>query len=239
MKNKVLAVLAVVALASLRALAADLPQSNFILNDSWPLTWGTKTAYLYGSSVSNYLRIGTSSSDRFAVTASGLVGVGTNAPVSNLDVVGNVSLGTYAGVTAAPTNGMIGSGIWATGEAVPAATSQFEAGSTSAVRLKTNGWLNFHQAQVPTVTNGCGTSPSVVSGTDMAGDVTLGTSPGTSCTITFAETPINTPICTVHNRTSASHGIIVPLEGATDILISASTTLTAGDVIAWSCVGWE
>lgn len=36
--------------------------------------------------------------------------VGTNTPVSNLDVNGNISVGTYAGTNAGPTNGMIISG---------------------------------------------------------------------------------------------------------------------------------
>jgi hypothetical protein len=64
----------------------------------------------YGNSASNYFRIQTNSADQVAV-AGGLVGIGTNSPVSKLDVNGGVSVGSYAGVNASPTNGLIVSGV--------------------------------------------------------------------------------------------------------------------------------
>jgi len=44
---------------------------------------------------------------------------GINPPVSNLDVNGNASIGTYAGVNAAPTNGLVVSGSVGIGTASP------------------------------------------------------------------------------------------------------------------------
>lgn len=47
---------------------------------------------------------------RIFIAGTGNVGIGTTAPKSKLDVNGGISAGTYAGVTAAPSNGMIISG---------------------------------------------------------------------------------------------------------------------------------
>ncbi len=53
------------------------------------------------------------------VTGNGNVGVGVSAPMSTADVAGNMSVGSYAGVTAAPTNGMIISGNVGIGTSAP------------------------------------------------------------------------------------------------------------------------
>lgn len=49
--------------------------------------------------------------------------------------------------------------------------------------------------------SGCGTSPSV-SGTDIAGTVTMGTASPTGCTITFATTYVSAPDCVVTWQTN-------------------------------------
>lgn len=44
------------------------------------------------------------------ITSAGLVGVRTSNPLSSLDVSGNIAVGSYAGATAAPSNGLAVSG---------------------------------------------------------------------------------------------------------------------------------
>lgn len=50
-------------------------------------------------------------STKMVLLQTGRLGIGTTAPVSQLDVNGNVSIGTYAGTAAAPGNGLIVSGF--------------------------------------------------------------------------------------------------------------------------------
>ncbi len=52
--------------------------------------------------------------------AGGGVGIGAGTPVSKLDVRGGISVGSYAGTTAAPANGLIVSGNVGVGTASPA-----------------------------------------------------------------------------------------------------------------------
>ncbi|MBU6321398.1 hypothetical protein KGO04_02540, partial [Patescibacteria group bacterium] len=56
------------------------------------------------------LYLGTSNGVMQTITAAGNVGIGTTGPLSKLDVNGGEAIGTYAGTTAAPSNGLIVSG---------------------------------------------------------------------------------------------------------------------------------
>jgi hypothetical protein len=47
---------------------------------------------------------------KMTILSTGLVGIGTTGPLSKLDVNGGVAIGSYAGVNAAPSNGLIVSG---------------------------------------------------------------------------------------------------------------------------------
>jgi len=65
------------------------------------------------------------------VLSGGNVGIGTTSPVSKLDVKGGISAGSYAGVNAAPTNGMIISGNVGIGTTNPTAPLDFQSPSAA------------------------------------------------------------------------------------------------------------
>ena len=71
--------------------------------------------HLYGA----YLRLTSNGIDSVAVDASGHVGIDTINPKSNFDVAGSLSLGSYGGNVAAPSNGMIVSGNVGVGTTTP------------------------------------------------------------------------------------------------------------------------
>ena len=62
---------------------------------------------------------------RMTILGTGNVGIGTTGPLSKLDVNGGIAVGTYAGTTAAPANGMIISGQVGIGIS-PAATNKLD-----------------------------------------------------------------------------------------------------------------
>ena len=120
--KKILSALGLAVLASLiflthRAMSTvDLTNQN--MADSTWLGWGTNTALFYGSSAANYFRIRVNGTDQLNV-AGALVGIGTTAPVSKLDVSGGMSVGSYAATNAAPTNGAVISGVVGIGTSSP------------------------------------------------------------------------------------------------------------------------
>lgn len=58
----------------------------------------------------------------FVIDANGNVGIGMLVPLSKLDLLGGAAIGSYAGVTTAPTNGLIVSGNSGFGTSTPNAT---------------------------------------------------------------------------------------------------------------------
>jgi hypothetical protein len=87
----------------------------------------------------------------------------------------------------------------------------------------------------PTVSS-CGTSPSIV-GNDMVGRVTVGTSPSTTCTLTFNAAFTNAPICLAQDETT-SVTMRATTVSTTAVTFTASGTLTASDKISYSCRGF-
>lgn len=88
----------------------------------------------------------------------------------------------------------------------------------------------------PTLGSGgtdCGTTPSVV-GTDTAAKVTIGTSPGSKCTVTFNAAFTNAPICIANNETSAN---LVRAANISTTAVELTGTLTAADKINVICMG--
>ena len=84
----------------------------------------------------------------------------------------------------------------------------------------------------PVITS-CGTTPSV-SGSDRAGNVTIGTEVTTSCTVTFAEPYASTPSCTVTgDNTAVTYARTI----TASVLTILSSADMASDVISYNCMG--
>ena len=81
----------------------------------------------------------------------------------------------------------------------------------------------------------CGTSPAIV-GNDNAGRITVGSSTnGAKCTITFATTWNNAPICTVSDETT---GVLVRPVITTSTL-AVTGVIVAGDKLDYICHGYQ
>jgi len=94
--------------------------------------WTTAT---HGSTASaltvSTLTGGGSLTEQMRITGAGNVGIGTTTPQNKLDVYGAVAIGTtYAGVTAAPTNGMIVLGSVGIGTSAPNTTLEVDGNIT-------------------------------------------------------------------------------------------------------------
>jgi hypothetical protein len=81
----------------------------------------------------------------------------------------------------------------------------------------------------------CGTSPNVV-GNDTAGRITVGSGTnGGKCTLTFAKTWPNAPICTATDETT---GVLVTPKGPARSSVAFTGSIVAGDTLAYHCFGY-
>lgn len=91
----------------------------------------------------------------------------------------------------------------------------------------------------PTTGSGCGSSPSI-SGSDTAGTVVLGTSPGTSCTVNFAHPYTAQPTCVA---SLLSGNTAMTISYSTSVIVfycatgSGGCTWGNGVNISWICLG--
>lgn len=84
----------------------------------------------------------------------------------------------------------------------------------------------------------CGTSPSVV-GSDSAGRITVGTGgSATSCTLTFAKTWANAPICMFRNEVTGESLIGAPSTTSVALTRIGGGAYGASDTIAYHCLGY-
>jgi len=86
-----------------------------------------------------------------------------------------------------------------------------------------------------TSANSCGTTTATIAGTDSAGKITVGVTSGTSCTITFGTAYSNAPSCWATDESTLMG--VKAISTTTTVIISA-TAFTAGDVVAYGCVGY-
>lgn len=84
----------------------------------------------------------------------------------------------------------------------------------------------------------CGTGPAIV-GNDTAGRVTVGSSNnGGKCTITFTVPyGANAPVCSVWNESSTARPVYPIGTTTTALAITAASALSAGDKLAYQCIG--
>lgn len=87
----------------------------------------------------------------------------------------------------------------------------------------------------PTITAGCGTSPSLV-GTNNVMLITVGTGgSATSCTITFGTSYTNAPICTANSNTDKVGLSVAPT--TTTVVVAATAAFTASSKLNLLCFG--
>jgi len=151
---------------------------------------------------------------------------------------------TFTGESGSP---MCYDNATATPYTIPIASSGIQAAGVSALAFNELSSpdayfqnLSSYGATAPTITSGFGTSPAIA-GSDSAGKVTVGTG-GSATTgvvtfgVAFKRTTVN---CFVRDKTTASFTPLMTwVETNSTLTISTSTAWTAGDVLAWVCVGY-
>lgn len=89
-------------------------------------------------------------------------------------------------------------------------------------------------AFAPSITAGFG-SGATIAGVESTGRITVGTTPGTTGTITFGKTWSHVPVCFVQNETTGLFAICAPTTTKVDI---SGLTMTAGDTVVFHCFGY-
>jgi hypothetical protein len=101
-------------------------------------------------------------------------------------------------------------------------------------------WPGVLLAASPTVGQDCSAGTGIA-GTDEAGKLVIGESAGaTVCTLTFVAQWTNPPVCLGVNETNGG-GYAVPLgvkTTRTTLTINSAQSVTQGDVISYTCVGY-
>jgi hypothetical protein len=106
--------------------------------------------------------------------------------------------------------------------------------TTTAARI--SGGVIEINGSTPTL-SACGTSPTIA-GNNAVGRVTVGTSPGTGCTLTFVSAGwTNAPLCVAWDETTAVT-MRASSVSTSAVTFTASATLTASDKIGYLCTGY-
>lgn len=185
---------------------------------------------------------GANASGQNSITATNARGVaGTPTAVQANDPLFQFGVSGSDGTNAAGTLGFDGAvsfTAWATFTTSihPTYASIFTTPKTTktaieALRVDGAAHVGNPGASVPVITS-CGTTPSAATGSDMAGQVTEGTT-ATGCTITFAVTYAAAPFCVVGLQTQVAAFSYTLSTSA----ITVTNTSTSNDKINWVCHG--
>ncbi len=83
---------------------------------------------------------------------------------------------------------------------------------------------------------GCGTG-ATISGNNSIGRVTIGTTPGASCVLTFSQAwTTNAPHCDANNE---SVGTVVANVVPTTTTLTLTATLLSTNLVSYHCIGWQ
>jgi hypothetical protein len=167
----------------------------------------------------------------FAVYASSAATLVPNPGSSSVSIAAPVVLTdggfSVGGSTFVVAGGKVGVGTASPGAALEVSGDLWIGGSG---HLRTKG-------SAPNAGAGCGTGASV-SGGDVAGRVTLGTSPSITCTLAFnAAWSPNAPVCHFTNE-SQLQALLVNSISTVSVTFGPGAALTAGDVISYLCIGY-
>ena len=98
------------------------------------------------------------------------------------------------------------------------------------------GHLSSDNASPPTVTSGCGTMPSIVSGGDLAFILNVGTGGvANTCTVTFGKSFTTAPACFAQD--SSTNLATMALGGTATVIITTPIAWTASDKLVVICIG--
>ena len=111
----------------------------------------------------------------------------------------------------------------------------------TALTVDLNGHMFFSQGGLqtaaPTVTAGCGTSPTVT-GNDSAFVLNVGTgAPGTTCTITFNKAWGTAPHCFTTDQTASATVITSATPGTSTVVLNTPNAWAASAKIDVMCIG--
>lgn len=197
--------------------------SNTLLT-SVALTLGGNLAVSGGT-----INFGTGSATSTLTTASGNLGIASTVPGSILSVGGFGDVKGNWNIAATSTAGsFIATSTLSVGTSTPGANNRFVVDGMSllAGHVETQG--------PPPVVSSCGTSPTIA-GNDQAGKVTIGTAPGTSCTLTFANPWKNAPACFSDDETTS----VLSRAVSTVTTLTLNAIFSGGDIVSYGCFGFK
>ncbi len=87
----------------------------------------------------------------------------------------------------------------------------------------------------PALDAGCGTG-ATISGTNSIGRVTIGSTPGATCTLTFSAAWTNAPHCDANNESVGT--LIANVVPSTTTLVLTATLLNT-NLVSYHCIGWQ